>query len=62
MTTRQRYVRPEIHEVLLDVSQAVLAACKSGTNNAKDRNKSGYCTSTCKMSKSKTGSNSSASS
>ena len=62
MTERRQYSKPEIHEVLLDVSQAVLAVCKSGTNNAKQGNKTGYCTSACKRSQGKTGSNSRASS
>lgn len=62
MTTRQRYIRPEIHEVLLDVSQAVLAACKSGVNNAKQGSRTGWCKTGCKMGSTKTSSNSRASS
>ena len=62
MVERKQYSKPEIQEVLLDVSQAVLAACKSGVNNAKQAKKAGYCRSSCKKSTGKGGSNSGASS
>ncbi|OGG56876.1 MAG: hypothetical protein A3F84_10830 [Candidatus Handelsmanbacteria bacterium RIFCSPLOWO2_12_FULL_64_10] len=62
MITRQRYAKPEVYEVLLDVSQAVLAACKSGVNNAKQGNRTGWCKNNCKMGQGKGGSNSRASS
>ena len=62
MTTRQRYIKPEIHEVLLNVSQAVLAACKSGVSNAKQGNRGGWCKTGCKQGSTSTSSNSRASS
>ncbi|GEM_PF-5007023 len=58
MAERQRYVRPEVYEVLLDVSQAVLAPCKSGAPNARDGNRRGWCNNTCKSRTTKTAANS----
>jgi len=62
MAERQRYVKPEVHEVLLDVSQAVLAACRSGVSSAKQGSRTGWCKSGCKMGSTKTSSNSRATS
>ncbi len=58
MTTRQRYIRPEIHEVLLDVSQAVLAVCKSTVTNNKQGNRGGWCKTGCKQGQTSASSNS----
>jgi hypothetical protein len=62
MPDRQRYSKPEIYEVLLDVSQAVLAACKSGVNSVKAAKPTGWCKNGCKMGSTKSNSNSRASS
>ena len=59
---RKQYIRPELQEVLLDVSQAVLAACKSGETSAKQGSKTGYCKNGCKMGSTSSGSNSRATS
>jgi hypothetical protein len=58
MVERQRYVKPEVHEVLLEVSQAVLAACRTGVSSAKQGSRTGWCKSGCKMGSTKTSSNS----
>ncbi len=55
---RKRYIRPEINEVLLDVSQAVLGVCRSNATSVKTGTKTGYCRNTCKQNKSSTSSNS----
>ena len=62
MTERLLYSRPEIHEVLLETSQAVLAVCKSGGRSAKQGKRMGWCRNVCKMSDTKTNSNSRSSS
>jgi len=62
MTERQRYTRPEIHEVLLEVSQAVLGVCRSGVSSAKQGSQMGWCKTGCKMGSTKTSSNSRATS
>jgi len=62
MTERRRYTRPEVNAVLLDVSQAVLAVCRSGATSAKNGTKTGYCRNTCKQQTASTSSNSRATS
>jgi hypothetical protein len=62
MAELKPYSKPEIHEVLLDVSQAVLAVCKSGVNNANQNRAKGYCRTGCKRHGKKAGSNSTSSS
>ena len=57
MTERKRYIRPEVQEVLLDVSQAVLAVCRSGATSVKTGTKTGYCRNTCKQNNVSTSSN-----
>lgn len=62
MGERKRYIRPEIQEVLLDVSQAVLAVCRSGANSAKTGTRTGWCRNTCKQNNTRSSSNSRAAS
>ncbi len=63
MAERMHYSRPEIHEVLLETSQAVLHPCKSNATSAKDGNQeTGFCKKKCKQVTKSKGTNSAATS